>query len=492
MDAHPLLAGILGSDLDGYLMWDLTTSVVHYSRRWCVMLGFESQGVSEVNDLWKCLLHPADLVAAEEALRSCIESFWPLSGTWRMLHGTGDWRYIRWTGHIQRSPDGNAMNLVCRCTDVTEAQRASAREKAIFDTIPDTVFVVNPNNFEVFAHRESAAQSGELLSTGTQFIELPEIAALVQECAEGASCQKDIETTVMGARRSLEVRCHRYATNESVILIRDFTERRRIDEQLAQSQKLESIGQLAAGVAHEINTPMQYIGDNLSFLGTAFADLELVLSAALDRPTTRDEFIKLANSLDVAYLRENLQTSIANSQEGVQRVSQIVSAMKDFSHQGSSERASCDVNRSLKSAATVSASQWRHFAQVQFDLDPDLPLPIAYGAELNQVFLNLIINAAHAIRDANKQTGALGTITVRSRTVGTGVRVEIVDTGTGIPAAIAHRVFDPFFTTKVVGEGTGQGLTLSREIVAKRHGGSLTFETAEGAGTTMRVDLPLA
>lgn len=491
MQANPLLAGILGSDLDGYAVWDLLGSAVHYSKRWRAMLDHESLDLNSVPDLWKQLSHPDDLAQADEAIRTCIDSLWPLNATWRMLHGSGEWRYIRWIGHLQRSSQGDPVTLVCRCADVTESHLANAREKAILDTIADTVLVVNASSLEVMAHRESAGQSGELIAQTTHFMALPEVAELVAACPEDGFSQKDIETTIRGSRKSFEIRCRRYAANEAVILFRDVTDKKRMNEQLAQAQKLESIGQLAAGVAHEINTPMQYIGDNLTFLGTAFGDLETVLAAAIDNSSPAADLTRLAEELDLAYLRSNLQSSIQNSQEGVQRVSQIVSALKDFSHQGSGNRAACDINRALKSAATVSASQWRLHAEVVFELASDLPFLTGYGAELNQVFLNLIINAAHAIRDANKTSGAQGTITLRSKTEGNSIRIEIADTGTGIPLSIAQRVFDPFFTTKPLGEGTGQGLSLSRDIVVKRHGGTLTFESEPGKGTTMRIDLPL-
>lgn len=492
MQANPLLAGILGSDLDGYVVWDLMGTAVHYSSRWRAMLGYEAQDLEVTPNLWKRLLHPDDSAGASESIGSSIDSLWPLNGTWRMLHACGQWRYIRWTGHLQRSSTGDPTMLVCRCADVTEAHLAHAREKAILDSIADTVLVVNASTLEVMAHRESAGQSGEIIAQTAQFMALPEVASVVAECAENCLSQKDIETTTAGIRRSLEIRCRRYAAEEVVILFRDVTEKKRINEQLAQAQKLESIGQLAAGVAHEINTPMQYIGDNLTFLGTAFTDLEKLLGAALDKPSTQAELLQLAESLDLEYLRSNIQTSIQNSQEGVQRVSQIISALKDFSHQGTGHPAMCDLNRALRSAVTVSASQWRLHAKIVFDLAPDLPPLLGYGAELNQVFLNLIINAAHAIRDANKTSGGQGTITLRSQVTSNGIRIEVADTGTGIPASIASRVFDPFFTTKPLGEGTGQGLSLSRDIVVKRHKGTLTFESEPGKGTTMRVDLPVS
>jgi PAS domain S-box-containing protein len=285
-------------------------------------------------------------------------------------------------------------------------------------------------------------------------------------------------------------------------VIADVTEHRQLEVQLLQAHKLESIGQLAAGIAHEINTPTQYVGDNTRFLEKAFSDiagplrsLGPLLKAAREGAVTAELLDRLeseAGSADLEYLLEEIPTAIGQTLEGVERVSRIVRAMKDFSHPGSSEKSPTDLNRAIESTVTVARNEWKYVADLVTDFDPDLPLVPCLVSEFNQVILNLVINSAHAIGQANGETGsARGLITITTRR-GDGVaEVRVQDTGTGIPEAIRDRVFDPFFTTKGVGHGTGQGLAISHQVIVKKHGGTIDFETEVGQGTTFVLRLPL-
>jgi signal transduction histidine kinase len=269
------------------------------------------------------------------------------------------------------------------------------------------------------------------------------------------------------------------------------------ERQLLQQEKLASVGQLAAGIAHEINTPIQYVGDNLRALSDCFEDLlavgkqcnELVELLKSGQPAER-AVAALETSIrerDLEYLLEDTPRAISQSLEGVGRVAQIVRAMKDFSHVDHGEVTSVDINHALESTLTVSRNEYKYVADIVTDFG-DLPPVRCYASEMNQVFLNLLVNAAHAVAD----TGVRGTITVRTRLEGEQVVVEIADTGTGIPPEIRHRVFEPFFTTKEVGKGTGQGLTIAHQIVVGRHGGGLRFETEIGRGTTFFIRIPVA
>jgi len=286
----------------------------------------------------------------------------------------------------------------------------------------------------------------------------------------------------------------------AVLTFQDITQRRNLEGQLVQAQKLESIGQLAAGIAHEINTPTQFIGDNLRFLEEAFRDLAPVL-ADLRRGECRAASSSAAagasgetppTDIDsVQYLIEEIPRAVSQSLEGVERVAKIVRSMKDFSHPGNDEMQSVDLNRAIESTLTVCRNEWKYVADVTTDFDPDLPPVVCLPGECNQVFLNLIINASHAIGEALKERASgKGTITVSTKGVGKWVEIRIADTGTGIPAEARTKVFDPFFTTKEVGRGTGQGLAIARSVIVDKHGGSLTFETEIGRGTTFIVRLP--
>jgi PAS domain S-box-containing protein len=278
-------------------------------------------------------------------------------------------------------------------------------------------------------------------------------------------------------------------------------ERDRMELDLRLAQKLEAVGQLAAGIAHEINTPTQFVGDTVRFLGDAFGDLSELLIVyeellrAADRGPVPSALIARVRAAedraDLDYLRARVPGAVERAHDGVDRMATIVRAMRDFAHPPTAERSPVDINAALRSTLVVATAEYKYIADVETDLG-DLPAVMCDGGDMNQVFLNLVVNAAHAIADANRTTARRGTIRVRSACEGDHVVVSVSDTGTGIAPDIADRVYDPFFTTKDVGRGTGQGLALARRIVVERHGGSLTFDTTLGRGTTFHVRLPVA
>ena len=280
----------------------------------------------------------------------------------------------------------------------------------------------------------------------------------------------------------------------------DVTERKALREQLLQAQKLESVGQLAAGIAHEINTPTQYIGDNVRFLKDAFEDLKSLLMSYERRlspagrerfPRTEPEGRVAADEIDPAYLLGEIPKAIDQTLEGVDRVAALVNAMKEFSHPDTKEKAPMDLNRAIAATITVARNEWKYVADMETQFDSSLPPVPCHTGEINQVVLNLIVNAAHAIGDAARQGGRQrGIITIETHRCVEWAEIRIKDTGTGIPEEVRTRVFDPFFTTKEVGKGTGQGLAIARSVVVDKHGGSLQFETEEGTGTTFIVRLP--
>ncbi|MHC1752476.1 PAS domain S-box protein [Humidesulfovibrio sp.] len=285
-------------------------------------------------------------------------------------------------------------------------------------------------------------------------------------------------------------------------VVTDTTERKGLESQLLHSQKLEAIGQLAAGIAHEINTPAQYVGNNTQFIKGAFEDLLAVITAARTLVETAKtacpdlgdvkNLEAVMQERDVDYLQAEVPGAIAQTLEGVERISTIVRSVKQFAHPGAVQMAPADLNESMRSTATVSRNEWKYVAELDLDLDPTLPLVVCMIGEINQVVLNLIINAAHAIADAKKlDPEREGRITLATRLVPSWAEIRVSDTGTGIPKAAQAKIFDPFFTTKEVGRGTGQGLTISRSIVVEKHNGQLYFETRPGEGTAFVVRLPL-
>jgi PAS domain S-box-containing protein len=282
----------------------------------------------------------------------------------------------------------------------------------------------------------------------------------------------------------------------------DITERKMLEKQLAQAQKLRSIGQLASGIAHEINTPTQYVGDNIRFLKDAFEDLIVVLQgdeellAAARGGVVSAELIRRLQDgrerADLEYLVSEVPVAIQHTLEGVERISKIVRAMKDFAHPGREEKAPADLNQIIDSTVTVARNEWKYVADMQTDFDRSLPPVLCHPAEIGQVILNLVINAAHAIEDVVKQgRAAKGCITIATRRRDGWAEIRISDTGGGIPENIRHRIFDPFFTTKEIGRGTGQGLAICYPVIVGKHGGRITFDSEVGRGTTFTIGLPL-
>jgi PAS domain S-box-containing protein len=286
-----------------------------------------------------------------------------------------------------------------------------------------------------------------------------------------------------------------------LIIGADITERLELEEQLRQAHKLESIGQLAAGIAHEINTPTQYIGDNVEFLKDSFRDLTILLKSyerlfaaaqagAVSNETVHEVSLAVEKS-DAGYLLKEIPKAIDQTLDGVSRVSSLVGAMKDFSHPGTKEKVAIDLNRAIDSTITVARHEWKYVADLETEYDPALQQVSCLPGEFNQVILILIVNAAHAIADVIAKSGAeKGKIKVQTRKCTDWDEVRIQDTGGGIPASIRNRIFDPFFTTKEIGKGTGQGLAIARSVIVGKHGGAIHFETEEGKGTTFIIRLP--
>ena len=287
-----------------------------------------------------------------------------------------------------------------------------------------------------------------------------------------------------------------------VCVAQDSTERNQLQFELQQAHKLESVGQLAAGIAHEINTPTQYLGDNTRFLKEAFTDLQLALDgferlrhAAKKGPIDAQLLAEVEATLEqaeVEYLTTEIPKAIDQSLKGVEQVSKIVLAMKQFSHPGGEHKSLANLPEALETTITVSANEWKYVAEVVTDFDPDLPDVMCRPGELNQVFLNLIVNAAQAIGESLGEEGTdRGTITVGTRCAGPWAEIFVRDTGPGISDDVRARIFDPFFTTKDVGKGTGQGLAIARSVVVDKHGGTIDCESEPGRGTTFTVRIPM-
>jgi len=357
----------------------------------------------------------------------------------------------------------------------------------------------------------SAAQAlGHPFSAcGVEWINRPDVEAVSGDLPSAASHHEVRFRDAAGAERllGLTVTTMLHVVEGMpgrVVLGAEITQRRVLEAQLRQAQKLEGIGQLAAGIAHEINTPMQYIGDNVRYLGDSVQALDplfgtvLELAALVNDDTAPDRTKTLISALaeqvdaaDLDYLRRDLPNAVSQSLEGVDHVSRIVRAMKEFSHPGSGTKDPADLNHAIETTLAVARNELKYVADVALQLAADLPRVPCFSGEINQVLLNLFINAAHAIGEVVKDVpGSRGRITVSTHTLDGSIEIRIADTGAGIPEAVQSRIFEPFFTTKDVGKGSGQGLAMAHAAIVGRHGGQLWFETAPGSGTTFFIRLP--
>ncbi|MFK7848412.1 MAG: ATP-binding protein [Rhodothermales bacterium] len=290
--------------------------------------------------------------------------------------------------------------------------------------------------------------------------------------------------------------------NGYLILASDITERKVLEGQLVQAQKLESLGQLAAGIAHEINTPIQFIGDNTRFLDVAFKRLHTVIdkgrallaevksgTGMLPQVMTEmDEAIKKAK-LD--YMSAEIPFAIEETLGGVEQVASIVSSMKQFSHPGSKQKALSNINESIISTINVARNEWKYVAELETDLAEDLPKVPCLQSELNQVVLNMIVNAAHAIEDKNKGTNEKGLIKIKTQLKADFAEIHVSDSGAGMPDHVVAKIFDPFYTTKEVGKGSGQGLSVAHNVIYDKHGGTIDVKTVPGEGTQFIIRLPM-
>lgn len=419
---------------------------------------------------------------------------------------------------------GERTGFMVMQADVTErkrAERALRLTQFAIDHCSDAALWVLSDGRIYYANEAAARAVGcsteELLQTsvcdlfscgqpGGVLMYWPELVdgrAKVFECALRARDGREIPVEVQANHVRFE------AEEFRCFFLRDLTQRKEAERersleeiQIRHSQRLESMGRLAAGIAHELNTPIQYIGDNVGFLDETFRKLERVgklhaqvIAAAKAQPDLLPlvrEVESAWEEVDGEFLLPEIPAAIAGTLDGVARVAKIVRAMKDFSHPGTSGKSSLDLNKAVENTLIVSRNEWKYHAQLITHFDPDLPPVLGLPDELNQAVLNLIVNAAHAMADRHRtETSTIGTLTVSTRRDGEWAELRIGDTGVGIPDPIRSKIFEPFFTTKEVGRGTGQGLAIVRSVIVEKHGGRIDFETEVGAGTTFIVRLPI-
>ncbi len=437
-------------------------------------------------------------------------------------------RYIRPDGteawaevHVeaQRGDNGEFLGTFGTIREVSERHRneelekqlaqqmlrqTEDRVKTIIEEAPLLVFSLDRDGLVTFCDGKTLDKLGmtpnqlEGISSFDALPDQPEAWAAIREALSGKPARVAIQLTDV----HLDVRYspifdENGRPNGATGVAIDVTESHKLETQLVHARKMESIGHLAAGLAHEVNTPAQYIADNTRFVRDSFDPIqELLLGAravidGVGGPAA-EAFERRWQQQDMDYLIEEIPAALKQSLEGLSRVTQIVKSMKQFSHPGTRDFQWANLNEQIESTLTVSRNEWKYVAAVEKLFDKDLPEVWCSAAELNQVFLNMIVNASHAIADyveAGKYDQ--GVISISTRRLGDGIEIEIRDNAGGIPAHIREKIFDPFFTTKDPGKGTGQGLALAQSVIVEMHKGQIALDSEEGVGTAFSIRIPI-
>lgn len=505
-----LLALLSEATNDGVVDWDVVSNETKYNERWRFLLGWDVDDFAPSPSVWRELIHPDERAGVEKALSDHLTEDWPFVQMVRMHHRSNGWRWILIRGASRRSSLGCPERMVIIFADIDERVRAETQVRALVEAIPDALVRVRTDG-TILAVKEGSPndrspgppESARELFAALQRSDSSE--EFVRSIATAASRNEVVEIscgihTPPAEARNYEVRIVGSGPDEAVCILRDVTRQKRIEEQLERGHKLDAIGQLAAGLAHEINTPLQYMGDNIQFAQDAIPPLLALLDAyrsalhsggAPSSATAASIELKEAE-LDLPFVNQALPNAVQTVQDGLERISKIVRAMKAFEDVGRQGRAPVDLNSIVENATVVATNAWRRSSDLSLVLAPNLPLVPCIAGEIAQVILNLVTNAAQAVADKNGVTGAKGHIVVETVRSGADfVEIRVTDDGVGIPAAVRPRVFDPFFTTRPVGQGTGQGLAQVHSAVVRLHRGSVHFDTREGSGTTFVVRLPL-
>lgn len=399
--------------------------------------------------------------------------------------------------------------------------------KAAMDQVQDIVFMVVPETMKIFyanmfAEKLSGYSVEKLMGMNiNNLFELPtdketflkyqgkeKILAKISDGERNLVC-KD------GSLISVEIKVDLFNTTDEdqylILMARDISrrkelevEREKLNTELLEAHKLEAVGQLAAGIAHEINTPTQYVGTNLDFFNDAFSDiLELIskyqdiVSLAQKEKSIPSEAIEeleeILENADWEYLQREIPEAIRQSKEGIKRVTSIVRAMKDFSHPGSGVKEPNDLNKIVETTVTISRNEWKYVSDIELELDPNLPPVPCLPDHIGQALLNLIVNAAHAIAEKHGDNPENKTdiITIKTSKQYSTAQIIVQDTGKGMSEDIKKHIFEPFFTTKEVGKGTGQGLPIVRDVIVGKHNGTIDVKSEMDVGTRFIITLPL-
>ena len=476
---------------------------------------------------WRVLATATTVAALDHILRGM---YWPQSMygvpsvlIWRPLEHSA-WvifEVVFLVDFIRRAHLEAERNSAMMRKKTLELQESERRYRTLFELSPMSMWLYDPDTLRFVAVNRQAVS--KYLYSEAEFLSMRVTDIFAQEDAEAfRALRENVQNGPIPMRQwrhkkkdgsifEVEAVSHdvEWKDRRAILVlsadvsarVRAEREREEMEGQLRHAQKLESIGQLASGIAHEINTPTQYVGDNLHFLTESLGQIRELLDLESRMLPELEQYGPLQpmavalreamDNVDLPYLDQEIPKALEQSIDGVNRIATLVKAMKEFSHPGRKEKAPQDINQAIRNTVAVARHEWKYVADLELDLDESLPKVPCFVNDLNQVILNLIVNAAHAIHEVPNRAGK-GQITIRTRWQGKTAEICIEDTGAGIPVEARSRIFEPFFTTKAVGKGTGQGLAIAHSIISDKHGGTITFETKLGKGTTFFIRLPLA
>ncbi|MFG0266980.1 MAG: PAS domain S-box protein [Rhodopirellula sp. JB055] len=515
--------------LDGGLMslweWNVVEAKAYYDSRCLAITGHVPGEDGDPIDVWFSRIHKEDLHYVEAEIDRCLTGESDVFQIeWRCRRPDGKYNWLMARGQVvERDEMGNVTLLAGTTMEINERKRVemalvenTKRSQAMFYSSQDAILFFsgrelldcNPRALELFGFGSvEEMRSVDVLSLSPEFqpdgtrsdVEGEKIMEGVRR--EG---KRHFEWTYL-TRDGRQIECDISAVSFELSgriyeqsVIRDISSKKEMQRQLSQTQKLESIGQLAAGVAHEINTPMQCVFGNVEYLNTAFDKAFELINTYRElrddeHPSelAKEVLPRAESSCRFDALQRNITESIQEAQDASNRVIDIVRAMKAMSHPGTSEKTMMDLNQLIRDATTVARNHWKYVAELELDLDDSIDALPMYPAQMSQVILNLVVNSADAIEESiGANAKELGRINVASRLVGEDIQITVSDTGVGMSKGIQCRVFDPFFTTKEVGKGTGQGLAIAYDIVVKQHGGTIKVDSTLGKGTQFTIVLP--
>jgi len=505
--------------------------VLRANQAFCDLLGFTAHEI-EATSIAK-LTYDADIANnATEFERLWAGDINVIDDETRYVRTDGRTMWVRVTTALVRDASGAPSCAVQFLRDISARKDLAAaltqNQRLLQAVIADLPVAVRACDVEgrVFLHNSAASElfaieAADAVRSGAQMqnsspveVFLPDgktpVSSKERPLARALRGETVTNLELVMARPGAEIRTTLHSARRltgqngeclgAVAVTQDVTQKKHLERELAQAQKLESIGHLAAGVAHEINTPVQFVSDNVQFVRTSLPDIAAVIHAYRhlqqavqsggDVATAARLAAEAEKSADLDYVMMNTSPAIESSIEGLARIAVIVRSMKEFAHPDQAEMKFADLNQAIRSTLVVAHNEYKYVAELDTEFG-ELPAVQCYLGEINQVILNLLVNASHAIAEVVKDTGARGKLTVRTRLDGEVVEISIGDSGTGIPEAARDKIFDPFYTTKEVGKGTGQGLAIARSVIVNKHGGTLRFETECGKGTTFFIRLPI-